>query len=63
MLVAKMDLNGNITESKTFDQNSLTSDCWLVQFDGLVACKSCEAFGTDDCGGGDTLRKLNNEGY
>lgn len=63
MLVAKMNENGTLYDSKVIDQSTLTSDCWLVQFDGLIACKSCEAYGTDDCGGGDTLRKLNNEGY
>lgn len=65
MLVANMNENGTLSNPKVkiIDQSTLTSDCWLVQFDGLIACKSCEAYGTNDCGGGNTLRKLNNEGY
>lgn len=31
-----------ITDSKEIDQNKLTSDCWLIQFEGLAACKNCE---------------------
>lgn len=47
-----------ITESKEIDQSTLTSDCWLVQFNGLSACKTCELKDTTECGGGETLKKL-----
>ena len=47
-----------ITESKQIDQNSMTTDCWLIQFDGLLACKTCESKGTSECGGGETLKRL-----
>ncbi len=40
-----------ITESKVIDQSKLTSDCWLIQFDGLAACENCEAKDTAECGG------------
>lgn len=40
-----------ITESKVIDQSKLTSDCLLIQFDGLSACESCEVKDTPDCGG------------
>ena len=47
-----------ITESKQVDQNSMTSDCWLIQFNGLSACDTCELRNTSDCGGGKTLKTL-----
>lgn len=40
-----------ITDSQVIDQSKLTSDCWLIQFDGLAACKDCPAKDTSDCGG------------
>ncbi len=49
-----------ITESKEIDQDKLTSDCWLIQFSGLEACKTCEVCNTADCGGGETLKALQN---
>ncbi|MEA2104852.1 MAG: hypothetical protein U9P79_09475 [Candidatus Cloacimonadota bacterium] len=50
---------------KTYDtveveQSKLTSDCWLIQFRGLEACESCDLKGTDECGGGETLKRLKN---
>ena len=33
-------------------RSALTEECWLVQLQGLDACKSCEYLGTDECGGG-----------
>lgn len=46
-------------------QSSLTSDCWLIQFEGFEACARCEYFPfnpktgklrkTSHCGGGQTL--------
>jgi hypothetical protein len=48
-----------ITEQKEIDQSTLTSDCWMIQFKGISACTECEFKNTKDCGGGETLRKLN----
>ncbi len=62
MFYAKMNEFGEMYGKKEINQSSLTSDCWLIQFEGLIACKGCEYYGTDDCGGGNTLKKLNNEG-
>jgi hypothetical protein len=45
---------------KEIDQKNLTSDCWLIQFKGLKACENCEFKDTDECGGGETLKKLKN---
>jgi len=28
--------------SKEVDQKTLTSDCWLIQIEGIKACDSCE---------------------
>lgn len=33
------------------DFSKLTSDCWIVQLDGLRACDNCEFVDTDECGG------------
>jgi hypothetical protein len=46
------------TEIKEIEQQSLTSDCWLIQFDGLSACESCDCRNTEDCGGGEMLAKM-----
>lgn len=43
---------------KTMKQSDLTSDCWLVQMWGLDSCKDCEVRGTDECGGGESLKRL-----
>ncbi|KKN71222.1 hypothetical protein LCGC14_0422650 [marine sediment metagenome] len=40
-----------ITESKMIDQSKLTGECWLIQFDGLSVCETCEVKDTADCGG------------
>jgi len=50
-----------ILNTKEIDQSKLTADCWLVQFNGLQACTTCEYQGTDDCGGGKTLQALKNK--
>lgn len=46
-------VNGQIviTESKEIDQNKLTSECWLIQFNGLSACETCGSKDTPECGG------------
>lgn len=41
-----------IVESTEIDGGKLTSDCWLIQFDGLKACKGCELRYSSKCGGG-----------
>jgi len=45
-----------ITENKVIDQSKLTSDCWLIQFGGLLACETCPAKNTPNCGG-QTIRE------
>jgi hypothetical protein len=34
-----------------FPQGKLSSECWLVQTEGLDACKHCSVRGTSECGG------------
>ena len=46
-----------IISSKVIDCK-LNSDCWLIQFNGLIACKNCEFKNTTNCGGGKTLKSL-----
>jgi len=43
---------------KVVDQSTMTSDCWLIQFNGLSACENCDIKHTDECSGGLTLNKL-----
>lgn len=38
-------------KTKTISTKNLTSECWLIQFWGLEACKDCEAKNTSECGG------------
>lgn len=45
-------------QSKIINQGNLTSDCWMVQFWGLSACKRCELEGSEDCGGKKILEKI-----
>lgn len=40
-----------ILETKVIDQSKLTSDCWIIQIQGLGACKKCQYNGTQECGG------------
>ena len=47
-----------IAESIKVKQDSLASDCWLIQFHGLRACVNCELKNTTECGGGKTLKIL-----
>ena len=46
------------TDVKEIDQSQLTSDCWIVQFNGFSACDKCELKGKKNCGGGETLKKM-----
>lgn len=45
---------------KTFiiNQANLTSDCWLIQFQGMEACEKCEFENTPDCGGKDIIKRI-----
>ena len=59
MLYQKAIIKDNeivINESKVIDQSKLTSDCWLIQFEGLKACANCEVLNTEECGG-QSIRK------
>ena len=46
---------------KVIEQNELTSDCWLIQINGLDACINCEFKDTDECGGKEIIKQLQNE--
>ena len=52
--------NGQIifNSEKIIDQNKLTSDCWLIQFNGLKACNKCEYLNKKDCGGKNIRKQL-----
>lgn len=49
-----------VTESKKINQSELTSDCWMIQFEGLKACTECEYLNKKECGGKNIRKKLLN---
>ena len=54
MNVGELSLkNGRLetVKSKVINQSQLTSDCWLIQFWGIDACKKCKVKNTRNCGG------------
>jgi hypothetical protein len=55
--------NGKLDMSnmKEIKQSDLTSDCWGIQFFGLVECEHCEFKGKSSCGGGKTLKRMQRE--
>ena len=61
MLYQKAEIKDNqivITESKEIDQDTLTADCWLIQFSGLSVCENCEVKDTPNCGGRAIRKRL-----
>jgi hypothetical protein len=66
MIYQKMKYeNGQMVaeETKVIDQDQLSSECWLIQFQGKSACDHCEYKGKRECGGKDILKKgKNNKG-
>jgi len=49
----------NKIKIKTIDSSTITSDCWMIQFKGLDACKTCEFLNTEECDGKNIIKKLN----
>lgn len=47
-----------IIKSKEINQSTLTSECWLIQFNGLEACTNCEFLNKRNCGGKAIRKKL-----
>lgn len=47
-------------KAKLIKQDELTSECWLIQFEGLDACEGCEALDTPECGGQEIRKRLKN---
>lgn len=47
----------------TVKQNKLTSDCWMIQIQGIEACKECEWKNTEDCGGKDIIKQIQKKAY
>jgi hypothetical protein len=48
---AKINESLEKTQVKTIHQNNLSSECWMVQINGLKECETCEFKGKRDCGG------------
>lgn len=40
-----------LSNVKIFNQRNLTSECWLVQINGLEYCNGCESKDSEECGG------------
>jgi hypothetical protein len=51
VIFKNIDKNGQTTSAREIPQNKLTSECWLVQMNGLQECDRCDFADTDDCGG------------
>ena len=51
--------NGQLvtTNTKTINQSELTSDCWMIQINGAVACSTCECKNKPRLCGGMAIRK------
>ena len=51
---------GLVEESNVSEkaQTDLTPDCLTLQFRGLSACEDCPKKNTQNCGGGETLKRL-----
>ena len=47
----------------TVKQGELTSDCWVIQIQGIEACKGCELKDTKDCGGIDIIAQIQTGTY
>jgi len=62
--LARKGIKTGVIETRLIPQNHLTSECWMVQFKGLDACKTCEFKDTPECGGKEIRKKLMNvKGY
>lgn len=59
MKLQTMDKNGKVTLIKEINQSELTSECWLIQMQGLYACESCDLLNTEECGGQEILKRIN----
>lgn len=60
MIIGTLTPNGELINKKEIEQSSLTSDCWLIQFNGIKECETCVYKNTEECGGGQTLVKMLN---
>ena len=49
-------------KTKVINAKDLTSDCWMIQFTGLEACKNCEFKNTPECGGQEIRKDLLTKG-
>jgi hypothetical protein len=61
MKFIQKDKNFNDVEVIEVDQKNLSSECWLIQFQGLRACDNCDLKNTDDCGGQNIRKTLQND--
>ena len=58
--IITLDKDLNTVEEKEVLQRELTGECWGIQFDGLKACETCEFLNTDNCGGKNIRKTLQN---
>jgi hypothetical protein len=43
---------------KQINQSKLTSECWMIQINGLSACETCKYVNKRDCGGKNIRKNL-----
>lgn len=48
-------------QTRTIKQDKLSSECWMIQFQGLEACRNCPYKNTAECGGKAIRKTLMNE--
>ena len=56
----KMDGSFNPIKEINIPQRKLSAECWLIQFNGLEACKGCELLNTEECGGKQIRKTMKN---
>jgi len=47
----------SIVKARSIPQSQMSSECWLIQFRGPEACRTCEFKGKSSCGG-KKIRKI-----
>lgn len=51
MEIGTLISEGKVINARTAFQNKMTSECLMVQFNGLLQCNTCEQKNKKDCGG------------
>jgi hypothetical protein len=58
MIYGVLNSDGTLSNTKEVDQNKLTSDCWMIQINGLEECEKCQFLNKRSCGGKKIRKQL-----